>query len=456
MAVVDGRAALAAPPNSGEANPYANLPGVDELDELPGKLEGVSSQASAPQRPAPPEAKPSAAPSDDAGQSALDDLAAERAGYDTRASPVIANAGTNKSQGQSKAKGARSKNQKGSKKSGQKWVRHEVIPGERLDEIAIRYGVRKDSLIRWNKLNAKKPMLRAGQKLKVYAKLFPPQRDKLTYIVKRGDTWGKIAKAHGVDEDRLRKRWNRGVPRRFKAGTEITVWVEPVPEEEVPVSDGGASSPASSKAKAQPLPLEHVRRGAISIGRPNRGKIRNAVQMPSNKKLYTLRKPEVSWGSTHTIKQLQEGIAIWRRDSGYTGDLVLGAISRKTGGRFRPHSSHQSGRDVDIRLPLAKGISKGTRPSSVAQVDWVATWKLIKTLIDAGEVDYIFLDYGRQKALHRAAKRSGATKKELERAIQYPRAARTNNGIVRHSKGHTAHIHVRFTCADYESNCQSY
>src|SRR5690348_9013469 len=50
-----------------------------------------------------------------------------------------------------------------------RWVDHPVIPGERLTEIAARYGVTVPNLIEWNGLDADKPLLRMGQKLKVHA-----------------------------------------------------------------------------------------------------------------------------------------------------------------------------------------------------------------------------------------------------------------------------------------------
>ena len=32
----------------------------------------------------------------------------------------------------------------------------------------------------------------------------------------------------------------------------------------------------------------------------------------------------------------------------------------------------------------------------------------------------------------------------------------TNKGVVRHSPGHTVHLHVRFTCTPGNSRCESY
>jgi murein endopeptidase len=44
----------------------------------------------------------------------------------------------------------------------------------------------------------------------------------------------------------------------------------------------------------------------------------------------------------------------------------------------------------------------------------------------------------------------------LERMIQYPRKSGSNDGMVRDESGHTAHFHVRFTCAPNETRCESY
>jgi murein endopeptidase len=191
------------------------------------------------------------------------------------------------------------------------------------------------------------------------------------------------------------------------------------------------------------------------VGRPNRGRIVNSIALPENKKLYTIRKPEEAFGSSHALHNLQLAIANFRQATGFDRAIVIGAISKKGGGRLRPHSSHQSGRDVDVRLPVDKGV-KGTAAENVSQVDWDATWALVSALVATGEIQYIFLSHSRQKYLYRAAKRAGASKDMLERIIQYPRKSGTNNGIVRHARGHTSHMHIRFTCAANEGRCESY
>ncbi len=348
-----------------------------------------------------------------------------------------------------------------------KWIKHEVIPGERLDDIAARYDVRTSSLIRWNKLDPDRPRIYAGRTLAVYTKRIPPPQQKIIYTVKYGDTWAKIAAAHRVDADHLRRRWNPKVPRAFKAGQEIVIWIDPLtdpdllddPSEDLAKASAGtssgasASSAASSSVTAAALPLVSIKKGAVSVGKPNRGKIVNSIAIPENKKLYTLRKPNESFGSSHAIYNLQLAIAQWRQATAYSGALLIGAMSKKGGGRLRPHASHQSGRDVDIRLPLKRPNGSSDK---VSDVDWDATWGLILALVGTGEVEYIFLTTDRQKHLLKAAKRAGASKDMIDRILQYPETRGSKNGIVRNQKGHTAHIHVRFKCAANETRCESY
>jgi murein endopeptidase/LysM repeat protein len=334
-----------------------------------------------------------------------------------------------------------------------KWIKHEVVPGERLDDIALRYDVKRGSLIRWNKLDEDKPQIYAGRSLSVYTKHIPPPQQQIVYTVESGDTWQKIADKHGVDVDHLRFRWNPKVPKKFKAGQEVIVWLDPLTNPSVAgtLTKAGTVKTAAGKT----LPVVAIAKGAVSVGRPNKGKLVGSIQLPENDKLYSIRKPEEAYGSSHTLAHLQSAIAEFRRVTGYDRELIIGAISKKGGGRISPHSSHQSGRDVDIRMPAKKGV-KSKDMNEASDIDWNATWGLISALVATGEVQYIFLSHSRQKYLYEAAKKAGAKKADLDRIIQYPNKAKTNNGIVRHAKGHDVHIHVRFTCAGNETKCESY
>jgi murein endopeptidase/LysM repeat protein len=328
-----------------------------------------------------------------------------------------------------------------------KWIKHTIVPGERLDDIAARYDVSTDSLVRWNKLDKKNPKIYAGRELAIYTKHIPPPQRKLVYEVASGDTWAKIAGAHHVDVELLRERWNPKVARKFKAGQEIVIWIDPLTD---PSFFSAGASGATAAANAA-LPLVSIPRGSISVGEPHDGRLVNSIQLPENKKLYTLRRPEEAYGSSHTLDHLQLAIARWRRDSGYTGSLKIGSISKQGGGKLKPHSSHRSGRDVDIRLPLEH---KDGSADNVDDVDWDALWSLIMAFVDTGEVETIYLTTDRQKHLHAAAKRAKASADTIDRVLQYPDKGGRNNGIVRHQHGHEAHIHVRFTCAANETQCE--
>lgn len=317
------------------------------------------------------------------------------------------------------------------------WIKHEVIAGDLVSTVARRYGVTKKEIIRWNKLNAERPIIVTGRKLRVYARVVPLPRERHVHVVQPGDSWYGIAREYDVSKDLVR-RWN---PRRKRlvAGQTLVIWREGRP-------------PPPPKASTEALPLEPVVYGGVSIGKPSRGRIHRSVQIPLNEALYTLLRPSLSYGSTHAVEQLQLALARFRRDYPYEGKLVISSMSKEGGGPLSPHRSHQSGRDVDIRLPLLLGLP-GSLPRSYDDVDWNATWAMVRALIDTGEVTYIFLNRGGQARLHRAARRAGVKEEELRRLIQYPSKEGRGRAVVRHSPGHDKHLHVRFKCAETELEC---
>jgi len=310
---------------------------------------------------------------------------------------------------------------------------HQVIPGERLAEIAERYGVSTEDIVRWNHLDPVRPIIGTARPLKIYALSPPPPRTRLKYRIRQGDTWIRIARAHSVDATHLRKRWNPKMGDVLRAGENLTIWIE---------SDGvdSADTVIDGSGRSQ------------SVGKPTRGRIVGLTQLPPRPELYAVRNANHSYGSTHAIELIQAGMTAFRRSSGFSGEINVGDLSQKHGGRFRPHHSHQSGRDIDIRLPLRSGLPPTTVPERADQIDWDVTWKLVRAMLDTGQVVFVFLSSTRQKYLYDAAVRAGTSAEALADLIQYPRRART--ATIRHSRGHTKHVHVRFTCADYETRCR--
>jgi LysM repeat protein len=315
------------------------------------------------------------------------------------------------------------------------WITHEVVPGERLTDIADRYAVSSTSILRWNKLDPKRPQFWVGEQLRIQTRLPGRRRHKVSYIVRPNDTWEKIAKRFGVAVRPLQSEWNLNEA-TLQAGHQLSIWVEPGTTERPPEPE-------------PPYALCRIPAGGHSFGRPDHGRLMNGVQIPENPALYSLRNLEHSYGSTHAIDVMQRAIAAFRTATGFDRPVTIWDMSMERGGHFGPHKSHRTGRDVDIAMLLRPGFQPGSGDRNA--VDWEATWHLVRAFIRTGEVRYIFLARMHQVSLYKAAKACGATRDELDIIIQYPRL--TKVGIVRHSPGHTGHLHVRFTCGENESGC---
>ena len=317
------------------------------------------------------------------------------------------------------------------------WIKHTVVSRENLRDIAVRYGVDADHLRKWNKLSSSK--LRRGRKLKVRAHRIAPPKEKIEVTVREGETWGAVAANWGVDTKDLHA-WNYRVD-ELEPGTELTVWFDPARYWTV----GRRLGPLPNHAM--------VRDDALSIGRPQKGRIENAVALPATSD-YTCRSARLCWGSSYAVQGLQRAFANFRYETGYKGEIIIGSMSRQYGRRFPPHKSHQSGRDVDIRLPLLPFVPDWREPAA-EEVDWMATWALIEALIDTGRVQTIFLESDLQRNLYEAARMMGRSHEELGPLITYPRDQPKKEAYVRHSKGHDGHIHVRFKCGPDEPKCRA-
>ena len=322
------------------------------------------------------------------------------------------------------------------------WITHEIVPGERYEDIGARYGVSKTEIIRWNKKRlGEKKWLFSGRKLRIYARVVPPPRERITYEVQHKDTLDKIARQFNVTTAALRY-WNKKTASRLRTGAKLTVWTNPAPETR------------SSRRRSRATDSVRVRPGGYAVGKPNRGRLRNGVQLPKSD-LYTIRKPEQAWGTSKMILLTQTAIAEFRSETGYEGELAIGAISLRNGGRFRPHSSHQTGRDIDIWLPR-RPEARLVKSPGPQHIDWRVAWGLVHAFLDTGEVEFIFLSYRQQRLLYRAAQSLGARQKELDRIFQYPRGPRSNHGVIRDADGHVIHVHIRIKCAREATQCRTY
>jgi len=101
-------------------------------------------------------------------------------------------------------------------------IKYRIKKGDSLSEIAERYRVTTAQLRRWNRLRSNR--IYAGKLLKIYTngsgKLASSTDSKKTYVVKRGDTLGKIARKFKVKVRDL-KKWNNLKSNKIIAGTEL-------------------------------------------------------------------------------------------------------------------------------------------------------------------------------------------------------------------------------------------
>lgn len=154
-----------------------------------------------------------------------------------------------------------------------------------------------------------------------------------------------------------------------------------------------------------------------------------------------VRMPHRAWGTRLTVDRIKEVGARYRKRFPHAEPLIVHDLSKRRGGKFWPHKSHRTGRDVDIRVVHKNPPKKYTR-ATPRTMDVERMWFLITALIGTGDVEMIFLDRWLQRALFRHALSKGMSRDELAPILQYPRGRR--RAVVRHAKGHADHIHVRF------------
>jgi len=322
------------------------------------------------------------------------------------------------------------------------WIVHDTVPRERIAALALRYDVPESKLRRWNGMSERGRLRwRDPGDIKVRARRQPPPRERLVHLVEPGEDWASVARRYAVRPGHLRS-WNRReLGRTLEPGERVRVWIDPI------VYAAMLDAPRYEvDGRAALIPA-----GSHSVGTPQSGRLINAAALPPGPG-YEILYPHAAYGTTWTLRHLISALDQFHRRGAYHQDLIIGVISRKRGGRMGGHVSHQSGRDVDIRLPVKRGVRR-SQPAQGRRVDWSAAWALARALADSGGVKLILLSYGAQRRLYRQARREGASEALLADLFQYPRPIGSDNGLIRHSPGHKGHFHVRFGCGPHEPEC---
>ena len=171
------------------------------------------------------------------------------------------------------------------------------------------------------------------------------------------------------------------------------------------------------------------------------GFLKNPIALESSDR-YKTRKGR-NWGVPEMIEAIQQAVDEVHANHPKTKKLVIGDLSRKRGGHFPPHLSHQSGRDADIGYYLkGKYQPEYLQKIGARQLDVERTWTFLYSFLKEDKVQYIFMDYRLQRPLYKYLKSViKLPPKQLRRYLSYPRRS---GGIIRHLKGHADHLHVRF------------
>ncbi len=212
---------------------------------------------------------------------------------------------------------------------------------------------------------------------------------------------------------------------------------------------------SARRAHAAARPTEPSDGTSLSVGRHNRGRLLRGHELTESPTLrFKTRHSEAHWGTDELVGLLDRASrAVATRTPG--ARLTVGDLSRRGGGRFRPHRSHQSGRDVDLAFYFTD--ASGTpldldrfydvrrdmtvRGHEELHYDLVRNWQLVEALVsdDEARVQWIFVSRYLRAALLEEAARQGASADVVMRAeaiLSQPS----------HGGTHNDQFHVRIFC----------
>lgn len=181
--------------------------------------------------------------------------------------------------------------------------------------------------------------------------------------------------------------------------------------------------------------------------------LHDGVSLPDLPLFYIRTQPVHSWGTQEMVDLLVETgrHMSWLMPNAST--LVIGDIASERGGFLSGHKSHRGGVDADVGIYKTGGWqnNRGFTTLLPSELDVVATWTLISSMLDTGKVDMILLDRGHIARLRAYTLKAGLlTDAEADRVFPHEgsRGSWADTGIIRHAENHKDHLHVRVLCAD--------
>lgn len=198
------------------------------------------------------------------------------------------------------------------------------------------------------------------------------------------------------------------------------------------------------------------KRPTQSIGAPNRGRLINGIPLPEGPNWRLRDNRRRTFGTHLAISSLLQAFRQFGARYPDGPDIRIGELSRRKGGRIRPHNSHRTGRDIDIGyLHTTQPVDRKWVRTTSKNFDVQKNWDLVRVILETGVVQSIYMSARIQRRLYREAKRQGVTQEVLDRYFQHPRRPGSEHAIVRHSRGHHNHLHVRFVCEPWNPRCRA-
>ncbi|NVB37607.1 penicillin-insensitive murein endopeptidase [Pseudenhygromyxa sp. WMMC2535] len=195
-----------------------------------------------------------------------------------------------------------------------------------------------------------------------------------------------------------------------------------------------------------------------SVNFPGDGGLEGAMPMVDGPGRVIKHIPWKGWATRTTVATLDAVLREWARRFPSRQPILVGNMSAREGGRLKPHSSHQSGRDVDLSYPQIwdRKEELNWRTMDSKNLDRELTWSLLELLRETGAVEVIFIDSKLQKLLYdHAVATKRHSKAALREWMEYPNPPGSGSPLIRHVRGHADHIHVRFKCTAAEDRCKS-
>ena len=291
-----------------------------------------------------------------------------------------------------------------------------VLPGDTLDSIALELGVTVGDLVEWNGDGVGE--LYVGTNIRAKSSERGHLRASTQYKLKEGETLAQVAGQFSLSEVQLRV-----LNPEFGEENEPNV---------------GDMVHVLAKVRSR-------RHGVDANGKTFFSKITEPEWLGREGVGYRVKWERNVWGTKETVQLLR--LAFKRVALTYpnTAPFVVGDISRKSGGAFPPHVSHKTGLDIDLSFAFLDDLHRERFEVATREtMDAEKTWTFVRAILETGHTQYIFIDHKLQKPLYEQALLSGMTPGQLEEIFQYPRRRGVKRGIIRHTRGHKNHMHVRF------------